>query len=146
MAGVCTPVSVVTTVCDGRPFGTTVSAFASQSMDPPMMLVSLAADSTLLDKVRRTGVFGLNVLRSDQAALAGRFATKDTDKFRGLSWAEDHGAARLPGVGVWAACHVVDLVRAGDHWILLGEVASCDCLPVEPLTYHDRAFGTHVAG
>jgi flavin reductase (DIM6/NTAB) family NADH-FMN oxidoreductase RutF len=37
MAGVATPVSVVSTVTDGRPHGTTVSAFASLSMSPPMV-------------------------------------------------------------------------------------------------------------
>ena len=41
MAGVATPVSVVTAISDGRPHGTTVSAFASLSMDPPMVLVAL---------------------------------------------------------------------------------------------------------
>ena len=43
MAGVPTPVSVVTTLTDGHPHGTTVSAFASLSMTPPMVLVSIAA-------------------------------------------------------------------------------------------------------
>src|SRR3954469_19110691 len=76
MAGVCTPVSVVTTIADGRPHGTTVSAFASLSMDPPMVQVSLDHGSELLALVRDSGTFGLNVLSSGQSALATMFATK----------------------------------------------------------------------
>lgn len=38
MAGVCTPVAVVTAMDGARPHGTTVSAFASLSMTPPMVL------------------------------------------------------------------------------------------------------------
>src|SRR4051795_13253886 len=41
MAGVAPPVSVVTAIARGLPHGTTVSAFASLSMDPPMVLVAL---------------------------------------------------------------------------------------------------------
>ena len=48
MAGVPTPVSVITSMGDGLPHGTTVSAFASLSMTPPMVLVSLDRDEQLL--------------------------------------------------------------------------------------------------
>ena len=76
MAGVATPVSVVTTLTDGRPHGTTVSAFASLSMDPPMVLVSLDRGSGLLARLAVGGVFGVNVLGRDQAPLALAFARK----------------------------------------------------------------------
>src|SRR5579871_3916094 len=87
MASVCTPVSVVTTLADGLPYGTTVSAFASLSMEPPMVLVSLDLGSDLLALVRQTGRFGLNVLASSQTALALNFARKGgAGKFAGVAW------------------------------------------------------------
>jgi flavin reductase (DIM6/NTAB) family NADH-FMN oxidoreductase RutF len=89
MASVCTPVSVVTAVADDRPHGTTVSAFASLSMTPPMVLVALDRGSDLLAVVRSTGRFGLNVLGSDQCALASTFARKGPDKFAGVPWELD---------------------------------------------------------
>lgn len=76
MAAVCTPVSVVTTMEDGLPYGTTVSAFTSLSLEPPMLLVSLDRNSDLLAMIRRTGRFGLNVLASSQPELAMNFARK----------------------------------------------------------------------
>lgn len=81
MAGVCTPVSVVTALDGDRPHGTTVSAFASLSMEPPMVLVALDRKSDLLALVRGSGLFGVNVLGSEQSALATRFARKGIAKF-----------------------------------------------------------------
>src|SRR4051812_47150351 len=98
MAGVCTPVSVVTAMADGIPHGTTVSAFASLSMDPPMVLVSLDRSSDLLAVVRTAGRFGLNVLSSSQSTLALRFARKGgVGKFAGVRWDIEAGVPRLPG-------------------------------------------------
>jgi flavin reductase (DIM6/NTAB) family NADH-FMN oxidoreductase RutF len=74
MAMVCTPVAVVTAQRSGVPFGTTVSAFTSLSMDPPMLLVSLDRGSGLLAVIRDVGQFGVNVLSNQQADLATNFA------------------------------------------------------------------------
>jgi flavin reductase (DIM6/NTAB) family NADH-FMN oxidoreductase RutF len=146
MAGVATPVSVVTALSDGLPHGTTVSAFASLSMTPPMVLVSLDRASDLLARVRETGRFGVNVLGSDQSALALAFAKKGgTAKFNGVRWEIDNGLPRLPGAPGWLACDVVSLVDGGDHVVALGTVMAADTLAGRPLTYHGRVFGTHAA-
>src|SRR6185437_14951559 len=82
MARVCTPVTVVTTF-DRSPHGTTVNAFASLSLDPPMVLVSLDQRSELLARLTRSGPFGINVLSSVQSDLSMRFARKGPDTFDG---------------------------------------------------------------
>jgi flavin reductase (DIM6/NTAB) family NADH-FMN oxidoreductase RutF len=143
MAGVATPVSVVTTLTDGHPHGTTVSAFASLSMTPPMVLVSLDRGSELLARLDHRSVFGVNVLASDQAALALAFARKGSDKFTGVDWVADAGAPRLIGSPGWLACTVSRLVEGGDHVIVLGEVHRAATTEAAPLTYHSRTFGTH---
>lgn len=148
MAGVCTPVAVVTALNGDRPHGTTVSAFASLSLDPPMVLVALARSSDLLAMVRETGRFGLNVLGSSQVALAARFAGKGTatfgpGKFDEVAWAADNGLPRLDGAQGWLACEVSDLVAGGDHVVALGVVVGAGTSDGLPLTYHRRAFGTH---
>src|SRR4051794_20903614 len=81
MAEIATPVAVVTTARYGAPRGTTVSAFLSLSMHPPMVLVSLAKTSKTLAALIDVQRFGLNVLSADQAATAVRFASKDNAKF-----------------------------------------------------------------
>jgi flavin reductase (DIM6/NTAB) family NADH-FMN oxidoreductase RutF len=144
MAGVATPVSVVTTLADGCPHGTTVSAFASLSMAPPMVLVSLDRGSSLLSRLRVGGPFGVNVLGSEQAPLALAFA-RPGDRFRGVGWEVDGGAPRLTGSPGWLACTVARLVPGGDHVIVLGEVQRAETTAGLPLTYHARTFGTHAA-
>lgn len=140
MGAVATPVSVVTTTL-GAPHGTTVSAFASLSLDPPMVLVSLQHDSDLLALIVRSARFGLNVLAFDQAGVAATFAKRGLDRFAGVDWQMDQGLPRIAGVASWAACRVVDLVRAGDHTIVTGLVEAADSFDVAGLVYQHRRFG-----
>lgn len=145
MSRVCTPVSVVTAMDHDRPHGTTVSAFASLSMAPPMVLVALDRDSELLGLLRGTGTFGVNVLASDQSGIAKRFARKGSAKFDGVSWRSCGGLPRLHGGVGWLACEVAELIDGGDHILALGDVRVADSAPGAPLTYHARRFGTHAA-
>jgi flavin reductase (DIM6/NTAB) family NADH-FMN oxidoreductase RutF len=145
MAGVCTPVSVVTAMDGDRPHGATVSAFTALSMNPPMILVSLARQSRLLNVIQRTGAFGVNVLSSEQASLGQRFAVKELDRFHGVDWRDDAGLPRLTGAVGWLACVVADLVVGGDHIVVFARVAAAEALPAAPLTYFARGFGTHLA-
>jgi flavin reductase (DIM6/NTAB) family NADH-FMN oxidoreductase RutF len=145
MAGVPTPVSVVTAMDGDRPHGTTVSAFASLSLVPPMLLVSLDRQSDLLKLLRAKGRFGVNVLASDQAAVAKAFAVKGATKFDGINWRPAEGLPRLDGAAGWLACSVADLVDGGDHVIALGTVLTAEAAGRTPMTYHARSFGTHAA-
>jgi len=144
MAGVCTPVAVATTSTGGEPHGTTVSAFASLSMTPPMALVSLDRGSDLLPAVRTSGTFGLNVLARGQAVLAARFARKGGPaKFDGITWELSANVPRIPDAIGFTACVVDQLIEAGDHVLALGLVVAASGNAAEPLTYYRRAFGTH---
>lgn len=145
MAQVCTPVAVVTAFAAERPHGTTVSAFTSLSMDPPMMLVSLDRGSDLLALVRETGSFGVNILARHQADVALKFARKGADKFDGVDWTSSADLPRLTGASGWLACSVAALVDGGDHVVVHGHVTETGCTATDPLTYHGRVFGTHHA-
>jgi flavin reductase (DIM6/NTAB) family NADH-FMN oxidoreductase RutF len=143
MASVCTPVAVVTAMDGRRPHGTTVSAFASLSLYPPMVLVALDTTSNLLAHIRAAGRFGVNILASNQAVLARIFARKGEAKFAGVPWTVSHDIPRLTGALGWLACEVSHLVPGGDHEIVLGSVLDAQGGPGAPLTYYDRGFGTH---
>jgi flavin reductase (DIM6/NTAB) family NADH-FMN oxidoreductase RutF len=145
MGQVCTPVSVVTAFDGHRPHGTTVSAFASQSLDPPMVLVSLAATSRLLSCLELGGRFALNVLSVTQADLAMRFAGTHEDKFRDQTWDLVHGAPCLLDAAAVMVCEISERLAVGDHVIVCGTVLHADSASVQPLTYHGRSFGTHSA-
>jgi flavin reductase (DIM6/NTAB) family NADH-FMN oxidoreductase RutF len=141
VGGVC----VVTADVGGMPHGTTVSAFFSLSMRPPMMAVSLDNTSNLLAGIRVGQAAGINILAAGQADLALRFARKSDDKLAGVAWTSDHGSPRLAGVHAWVAVRVGRAVPGGDHTLLLCEVlASTPAEAPAPLTYHEGDFGTHV--
>ena len=143
MSTVCSPVTVITAAGPDRPHGTTVSAFTSLSLDPPMVLVALDMTSELLSFIRATERFGVNVMGREQSAVAMAFARKGDQKFRGVQWTSASGLPRLDGAPGWLACAVAGLVSAGDHVIVLGAVLDADARLGDPLTYHSRAFGTH---
>lgn len=142
LASVCTPVSVVTSHREGHPHGTTVSAFCSLSLEPPLVLVSLARSSDLLAIVTESRVFGINVLSDGQQDLAVNFARKGPDKFDGVQWELDRGVPRILGAATWLVCKLEQLHEGGDHLIAVGEVEHADSGPGNPLLYRYREFGT----
>ncbi len=143
MGNVATPVSVVTTIEDGLPHGTTVSAFASLSMEPAMLLVSLDNSSTLLPRLTVGARFGVNILASHQDQIALRFAQKRESKFGDIPWFVEDEAPRLVDAHAWVALDVTSLIVAGDHTIVIGAVVNAQASIGTPLTYYQRAFGTH---
>jgi flavin reductase (DIM6/NTAB) family NADH-FMN oxidoreductase RutF len=145
MASVPAPVSVVTTFVDGRPHGTTVSSFASLSLDPPMVLIALDLGSRLLRLLARANRFAVNVLSSEQRDLALGFARKGDDRFGEVPWSLSAGLPRLAGVTAWVACDLDGIVSGGDHGIAMGRVTDADHSALPPLTYHRRLYGTHAA-
>lgn len=144
MANFATGLTVVTTSDGGRPHGSTLSGVMSLSMDPPMVLLSLARTSSLLARLQRGGRFGVNVLAAHQDQVALRFATKVHDRFADIGWS-DEGAPRLDDVHAWVLADVTQTVPAGDHVLVIGSVVQAEAGPHRPLVYWQRTFGTHQA-
>lgn len=143
MAEVCTPVAVVTAVLDGAPHGTTVGAFMSLSLSPPMVVVALDRGSDLLAKVRVTRTFGINVLAMSQDRLAVQFAGKGGDKFAGVTWSVADGLPRLADALGWLVCRAEAFLEGGDHILIPARVQTATATPAPPLAYHRRVYGTH---
>lgn len=143
MAQVCAPVTIITTTVDGQPFGSTVSAFASLSVTPPMVVLALDNRGSLISKVQQTKRLGANVLASDQADVAAKFAARGrTDRFEDLDWAFDHGLPRLGGTSAWLRCDVVEFRPGGDHTLALATVHEAIASELPGLTYYQRSFGS----
>ncbi|GAA2167020.1 flavin reductase family protein [Actinomadura napierensis] len=143
MAGVCAPVTVVTTLHDGCPHGSTVSSFTSLSLDPPLVSVAFDRKSTLLPRILETGRFGVNVLGHAQHELATTFARRGVDRFAGTGWYLDADLPRLPEAAGWMACDLHRVVPGGDHLLLFGLVLVSGRSDRPPLVYAHRTFGTH---
>ena len=144
------------TVADGRDdIGTTVSAFCPVSVDPPLVLVSLAEGSYAAELLTRLSEFAVTLLAASQRALAGRFAAAGRPSARLLLDGVAHHRGELSGAlipdGGLAAleCQVMQRVAAGDHLLFLGRVLCVSYLAEagDPLIrYHRRYVSLGPAG
>lgn len=144
MAALCSPVTVVTARReDGSPCGVTVSAFASLSLDPPMVTIALDRRSSLLPAVEATGRLGVCLLGADDQQLALTFATPLADRFASVAWHHENGLPRLSEAPVWLECEATTLVEGGDHVLVLATVLAAGTRDARTLAYQNRRFGTH---
>ena len=136
-------VAVVTAAAGDRIHGMTVSAFASVSLAPPLVLVCADKSSITLEVVEAGGVFAINVLSADQQALSDRFASKKDEhrRFEGVPWRRGAtGAPLLEGTVAALDCRVVAAHDAGDHVIYVGEVEAAEVRAGAPLVYHAGVY------
>ncbi|QLY28785.1 flavin reductase family protein [Nocardia huaxiensis] len=143
-------VVVVTTMRDGgERHGMTASSFTSVALDPPLVSVCLATDSTTCRSVRRSGVFAVNVLGHDHEDIGRRFAASGSgsNRFDVGNWSTaTTGAAVLADAVAWVDCVVAACHPAGDHTIVLGLVRDAATpRPAPPLIYHDRTYYEGIA-
>ena len=119
-----TGVTVVTTLdASGRPEGVTVNAFASLSLEPPLVLVCLARATRLLAIFESAGHFAVNVLSDRQRHLSLAFSRTDDDRFRDVPWgAWSSGAPILEGCVANIECARAGRHDGGDHVIMVGQV------------------------
>jgi len=138
-----TGVTIITTSdAAGAPVGLTANSFNSVSLDPPMVLFSLALDSTSLDSFRQASWWAVHILAADQEALSNRFARRDADKFEGVPYtAGPGGIPLLDGFSARFICHSAFEYEGGDHAIFLGEVRQFDQAGRTPLVYHKGRYG-----
>lgn len=138
MRGVANSVTIVTTDGPAGRRGATVSAFASVSADPPMILVCLHGMSTIAERVRANGVFCVNVLPEGAGELAVRFSGATETPWDGQDY-DDSSAPRLPGATTFLA-RVASVAEQGSHVIIFGEVFETKAGGARPLIYLDGEF------
>lgn len=140
-----TGVSIVTTCdVDQTPYGLTMNAVTSLSLNPPLFLICVDNNSDTLEPMRRSGVFCINVLSLGQQALSNGFAKKNPNKFEGVGFDRGStGAPLLHGRLMAIECTVTASYPGGDHQIFVGEVRAIT-LPgpdtLAPLLYFRGAY------
>ena len=129
------------TAGDGVPHGMTASSFASVSLEPPLILVCLAKSSRTRELVLETRTFAVNILASGQQEIARAFAERGTKPFATLSYRSGANTAPLlDGTIGWLECSTHEVLKAGDHDIVVGRVSACGTAPGDPLVYYERAY------
>ena len=131
----------------GAAVGLTANSFNSVSLDPPMVLWSLALTSQSLAAFRDATSWAVHVLAADQQAMSDRFAASGVDRFAGLAVDDGpEGAPRLAGCAARFGCRARFEYEGGDHAIFLGEVVAFERSEAEPLIYHGGRYGRVMPG
>ncbi|WP_020495892.1 flavin reductase [Sciscionella marina] len=133
-------VTVVTTALDGHLYGITATSFVSLSLNPLLVTVSINAHSPILDEIRASGVFAINVLGRHQQEVSASFARRGRGRSKGRfdaveTHTESTGAPVVTGALSWFDCTVHTMLSGGDHIILVGEVVSAGGGTGAPLLY-----------
>lgn len=143
-----TGVTIVTTRDGGgRAYGVTANSYNSVSLDPPLVLWSLARNSRSFEAFRQCEAFAVHILGTHQQELATRFASRnETDKFAGLDVRDGHGGAPLfDDCAARFECAAHDCFDGGDHVIFLGRVVAFEARDKEPLIFHEGRFRSFAA-
>ena len=135
-----TGVTIVTTVEKDTVHGMTANGFLSVSLRPPLVLVSLGR-CRMNEMLPRSGRYGVSVLSHEQQHFAAHFAAQKSSPVEPrFTW--QSGLPLLEGALAHLVCRVVDVHRAGDHVLWIGEVEYLDHREDEPLLFYTGRFGT----
>lgn len=137
-----TGVTLITASTDRGPIGMTVNSFASVSLNPALVLWSIAKKSGRYEAFRNASHYAIHILAENQLELAMSFA-KNADVFNVTDWDMNTGHAPLAKRALArfeCECEVVH--DAGDHSILIGRVTRFSQRSGQPLIFNAGKFGT----
>lgn len=137
-----TGVTIITTRDgEGHAVGLTANSFNSVSLDPPLVLWSLAKTAMSVPAFTESTHWNVHVLAADQQSLSNRFASKGEDKFAGLEL--DNGVSDAPLIKQCTArfqCRTAFTYDGGDHIIFIGEVIAFDQQDLPPLAFQSGQY------
>lgn len=119
-----------------NPLGFTANSFTSVSLDPQLISICIDKESFNIDSFSITKHFAVSVLSEDQQSISTTFATPNEDRFQNVEWrTEDTGSPIIENAVAWFDCNTRQVIDAGDHLILIGEIIAFDSSPKTPLMY-----------
>ena len=123
-------VSVITAGRGGEISGMTVTSLTSLSASPPRLLVSVNRQASSFSLIERHGLFGVNILGSDQLDLAKRFSNsslKGRQRFDDIEWSPGvSGVPMLDRALATMECRVEEIIERHSHGIIVGSPIDFD--------------------
>ncbi len=134
----------ILTVLDARgaPQGMTVNSFTSVSLSPPLVLVCIDRQTSILGHFDMGTRFAINVLHESQKELSSCFARSGRDRFEGVDWSPGvTGAPLFPDMLATLECAVTQMIEAGDHVVVIGEALHATWRDDgQPLIYFNSSY------
>ena len=138
-------VTIMTISAGGRLHGMTVSAFASVSLEPPLILVCVEHSTLMHQLLHEKSTFAVNILGERGEATSRFFA--DNARLEGPEFRE--GSYRLGATGspilldatAYLEARVYGRHDAGDHTVVVGEVLGLEVLgETDPLIFYRGGY------
>lgn len=132
-----TGVTIITTrSAEGEPVGLTANSFNSVSLEPPLILWSLAKTAASVPIFDTAEYWNVHILSVDQEPLSNLFASRGADKFADIELDEGvTDAPLIPGGTARLQCRNAFQYDGGDHIIFVGEVLAFDTTGNPPLAF-----------
>jgi len=136
-------VSIVTANSSKGEQGMTATSFASVSMDPPQILICVNETTETGAAILESKKFAVNILTAEQEQASNQFAGGSSmiERFKNVKW--HSGDLDLPIFDDALAsieCTLVEQVKAGTHWVIIGEIQSTQCNEGSPLLYFNSGY------
>ncbi|MFB3161467.1 flavin reductase family protein [Neobacillus sp. 179-J 1A1 HS] len=134
-----TGVTVITTELDGDIHGMTANAFMSVSLDPKLVVISIGENAKILNKIKESKIFTVNILAADQQDLSMIFAGQMKEP-REVGFDRLDGKPVLAGACAQVACEVSAAHVEGDHTLFIGKVTGIHLEEKEPLVFVNGTY------
>ncbi|MBE1283666.1 MAG: flavin reductase [Rhodobacteraceae bacterium] len=137
-----TGVTVVTALdADGTPFGFTANSFSSVSLDPPLLLVCPGRFLSSFLVFEACSHFAISVLAEGQEDVSNTFARFKGDRFAQVETQTDQNSVPfVAGAAARFSCKTAQVVPAGDHIVLMGQVQEFECSGKPGLGYANGQY------
>ncbi|WP_072282001.1 flavin reductase family protein [Rappaport israeli] len=131
-------ITVITWQGDNPIDGITVSAFASLSLNPPLVLFCIDRNAYAYPLMCEQSHFGVNILSDKQKDLAYQFAGANRQGLESfINRDNPHNIPTLNSTLVSLTVRVRDRITQGDHDIFIAEVQTSHLnRELKPLLYH----------
>lgn len=123
---------------DGSVFGTTVSAFMSVSLEPPLIVIGIDKNGAMHDLLMKNDEFGVSLLKNHQTNISDAFARRVP--IPDDPYVEVGGFPVIKDAAAQIVCRMWQRVDAGDHVLFIGELTATNVDPEWPLLYYNRDY------
>ncbi|MFL6559002.1 MAG: flavin reductase family protein [Bacillus sp. (in: firmicutes)] len=136
-----TGVTVIATDVEGDVHGMTANAFMSVSLSPKLVVISIGEKAKILEKIKQSQTFSVNILAADQQELSMIFAGQIKEP-REVIFDRLDGKPVLAGAVAQIACEVSAEHVEGDHTLFIGKVTDIKLEDAEPLLFYSGRYRT----
>ncbi|MGE8081888.1 flavin reductase family protein [Peribacillus loiseleuriae] len=139
MSKFATGVTVIATEVEGQVHGMTANAFMSVSLDPKLVVISIGERARMLNLVKQSKSFTVNILAADQQEVSMIFSGQIKEA-KEVQFGLLDGRPVIPGAVAQISCEVSAEHVEGDHTLFIGKVTDIHLEELEPLIFYSGKY------